>query len=235
MGYTGMRNKRAGILIACEGISASGKSKTICDMYMELNKNNVYTIIVEWNSNKIIRWIVKVLHKYGLIWSKLFSLFQWTSFLIDYFTKIKPHIRKGRIVIADRYIYTGLTRDQINGAGWSVGNIIYKHVIKPDLLIYHDSEPHICYERIMKRGKSLFHTNKKILQSNLLKNKDVYYLKKMKKEYERFFADHKVKSDTEIYVIENKFEKEYNTELDCIMEKIFMKVGNFRTDYYEKR
>ncbi|HEX3028711.1 MAG TPA: thymidylate kinase, partial [Clostridia bacterium] len=59
----------------------------------------------------------------------------------------------------------------------------------------------ICHERIKKRGKILFHTNKAILRSMLLKNKQLYYLMKLRREYLRLFNNNSVIRNTNIIFI----------------------------------
>lgn len=208
-----------GILIACEGISASGKSMTISNIDNFLNKYGFDTKIVEWNSNKYIRKIVKKLYKKEMLTAKIYSIFQWTSFLIDYHVKIKPYLKKNYIVIADRYIYTALTRDKVNGVKKPIGKRIYNLIRKPDFIFYHTTPSQVCYERIKKRGKGLFYTNKRILSNKLLKNKDLYYLKKLEAEYKKILANPKISKDTNIYYTNGNSEELYSIINEYIIEK----------------
>jgi dTMP kinase len=112
-----------------------------------------------------------------------------------------PLLKKNYIVIADRYIYTAMTRDAANGAGKMIGRIIYNLVRKPDLLIFHNVAPNICLDRIKRRGKILFHTNQKIQRSNALKDKDLYYLKKLNNEYMRLLSFIRESKETNIIVV----------------------------------
>lgn len=196
-------NNHKGILLVYEGISGSGKSQGFQKLACYLSGLGLTFIRVEWNSNNTIRKIVNKLHKMGLLTPIFYSILQWISFFIDYFTIISPALKKNQIVIADRYIYTGLTRDIVNGAGSFLGQIICKLVRKPDWVFYYDTPPKTCFERIKIRGKALFHTNRFILQHKKLKNKDLLYLKQMRKEYVRVFADEKVRASTNIVVIIN--------------------------------
>lgn len=182
-------NNKKGVLIAFEGISGSGKSESIKKLSDHLNKEGFKVVIAEWNSNNTARKIADWLHRRGMLTSVLYSMLQWISFLTDYFLKIKPALKNNSIVIADRYIYTGLVRDKTNGAPTLPGQVLYPAVRKPDILFFNDVKPEICYERIIGRGKALFHTNKRILYSRSLKNKDLYYIKKMRNEYLRLFRN----------------------------------------------
>jgi dTMP kinase len=176
-------HKDAGMLIACEGISGCGKSVSIQELstYLESEGHSVH--IVEWNSNKRIRKLVRFLHSKKLLNAFTYSILQWISFLKDYYTSILPLLKKDCIVIADRYIYTGITRDRVNGTTERLGKLILKMVRPPDILFFFDTSPEVCKKRIIIRKKKLFHTNKHIHKNRLLRDKDLYYLKKLRSQY----------------------------------------------------
>ncbi|MDP5274597.1 dTMP kinase [Chengkuizengella axinellae] len=200
-----MINPKKGVLIVYEGISGSGKSKGIAELSECLSKNKVEAKVIEWNSNKRIRSFVERLEKLGILTSSLYSLLQWMSFLIDYFKVISPSLKKNHVVIADRYIFTGITRDAVNGAGKWFGSIIYRFVRKPDVLFFYDTPVQICYSRIQSRGKPLFHTNKALHQNKKINNKEIYYLNEMRNEYIQLFKNHKTKTNTNVFVVNDSF------------------------------
>ncbi len=198
-------NNRKGVLIAHEGISGSGKSESARRLYGFLRHKYHKTTVIEWNSNKTIRHIVRKLNDKRMLTPALYSIFQWTGFFIDYFTRMIPLLKRGYIIIADRYIYTALTRDAVNGAGLLSSRILYHMVRKPDLLFFYDTHPQVCYKRINARGKLLFHTNRYILENRLLKNKDLFYLKKLKNEYVRLLSSPEVKKHANIIFIGDNY------------------------------
>lgn len=198
-------------LIVFEGISGCGKSENIKSLHSHLTDIGYKTYVIEWNSNRIIRSIISRMSSIKILTPNIYSFFQWISFLIDYVFKVTPLLKKNYVVLADRYVYTGLTRDVANGARGSFGRYIYKKVAKPDLVFFQDIRPCVCYERIKKRGKVLFHTNKKILNSSFLKNKELYYLAKLRKEYLALFSNKNVSNETKIIKINanNELIKKY--------------------------
>jgi len=135
--------------------------------------------------------------------STVFSIIQWFDFLWNYFFKIIPLLKKDYIVIADRYIFTGLIRDMANQANQLMGNVLSYLVRKPDLLFFYDINPEVCYSRIQARGKKLFHTNQKIIKNRMLKNKELYYLKKLEKYYTQLFLNGKYLKDTNLILLQN--------------------------------
>ncbi len=190
--------KGRGALIVFEGISGAGKSHTIRQLYKHYKDSGRKTAIVEWNSNKLIRKIVEALGRINVLTSEIYSILQWTSFLIDYFTTILPLLKKDYYVIADRYIYTGLTRDRANETRVNMGKLISTFITQPDCIYFIDTPPRVCAERIEKRGKPLFHTNKRILNNRLLKDKDLYYLKRVRNQYLKLFLDLEAKTNINI-------------------------------------
>lgn len=189
------------MLIACEGISGSGKSKIVSQLFEQIAAQNEKITIVEWNSNPLIRNIINKLYQLNILSSNIYSLLQWGGFLNDYFRKILPLLKKGYIIIADRYIYTGLTRDAMNRSNRFMGRLISRYILKPDILLFNDTDLEVCYFRIKMRGKPLFHTNQRILQNKVLKNKDLYYLRKMQFQYTKLLNDPNLLGNTNVFIV----------------------------------
>ena len=156
-----------------------------------------------------------------LLTSKLYSILQWISFFIDYFRKIKPALKKEHIVIADRYVYTALTRDAVNGAGRFLGSVLSRLVRTPDLLIFYDTPPEICLQRIEARGKALFHTNKLIYENRILKNKDLYYLKKLRNEYLKLIETEETRENTNIITVNDDMSYGITAVKQYVYQKYF--------------
>ncbi len=196
--FTGFKK---GILIVHEGISGSGKSESIRMMYEYLLDSGYKTAVIEWNSNPVIRKLMRTMDNFKILTPVVYSLLQFIAFLISYITKIAPLLNKNYIVIADRYIYTAFTRDAANGIGTSHDNLLYAFARKPDVLFFHNTHPKICFERIKNRGKKLFYMNRRILKSKALKNKDLYYLKKLYSRYLSILYDLKTKSAINVFFV----------------------------------
>lgn len=223
-------NNKKGILLVCEGISGSGKSMTINYLYNVIKKYDSHIKVIEWNSNKFIRNIVKTLDKHELLSPSIYSYLQWISFIIDYLFKIKPSLNRNYIIIADRYVHTGLTRDNSNMVKNSFGKLIYKLVRKPDLLLYHDISAPICLKRIKSRGKSLFYTNKEIISSLNLEDKDLCYLNFLEKEYKKLLSpSNKNNKHNNIYYVSNDIQKIGQLVFKYIKEK-----RNFTKQYFSE-
>ncbi|WP_176835496.1 MULTISPECIES: AAA family ATPase [unclassified Paenibacillus] len=165
------------MLVAYEGISGSGKSESMKRLLARLESAGLEAVLVEWNANRAIRMLAAGLNSAGLLGPRVYSLLQWLGFLLDYALIIAPALRKDRIVIADRYVHTALTRDATNGAGIRLGSRLARLVRPPDRVVFLDTPPELCYERIRVRGKRLFHPNKR------LQGDDLTYLRRMREAY----------------------------------------------------
>lgn len=197
-------SKDRGTLIVFEGVSGCGKSEGVDRLLKSLQQDGLKTKVVEWNSNKVIRGIVKKLYSLKLLTSRIYSALQWFSFIIDYFFIIIPCLRKDCVLIADRYVYTGLTRDAANGTGIKAGKKLVSFVRKPDLILFYDIDLQICYERIEKRGKRLFRPD----GMNYSSEENLEYLIKLHNEYLKIFNQPSFEEETNIVFITGSSELE---------------------------
>jgi dTMP kinase len=193
-----------GFLIVHEGISGSGKSEGITRLKQAFDTCGVPVEVVEWNANPAIRRLTSRLDRFGWLTPRLYSMLQWISFWIDYRTSIAPVLKCGGVVIADRYAYTGLTRDTANGAGAWWGRRWLALARKPDLVFFHDTSPLTCYRRIQLRGKALFFPGRQTRGSRLGPDWEMNYLTRMRNEYVRHFSSAAVCRDTNIIWVKDE-------------------------------
>ncbi|XID90679.1 dTMP kinase [Paenibacillaceae bacterium WGS1546] len=186
---TKAKAKPDGLFIVYEGISGCGKSESIKRLAERLSRQGHAPVIVEWNSIERIRSAIARLEAVGWLTPAGYSVLQWLSFMLSYSRTIVPSLKRNGIVVADRYVYTAITRDAANGARIVPGKWLRKRFRQPDLIVYYDLPAHLCYERIQSRGKALFHTNKAIKKSRTIPNKDLFYLERLHREYRKLFDD----------------------------------------------
>ncbi|MEW9700453.1 dTMP kinase [Paenibacillus sp. SI8] len=194
-----------GALIVFEGISGSGKSEGIVTLLRYLSELGHAPIVMEWNSNSIIRALVSKLDRMRLLTSNVYSVLQWISFMIDYMSVVRPAMISGKTVIADRYIYTGLTRDEVNGATRWIGRLIHRWIRKPHLVLYYNTRPQVCHERIRKRGKTLFHTKRAKGDTPV---DELSYLVDMQQAYSRILSKMSSKEVDVIFIEESSIHME---------------------------
>ncbi len=137
-----------GVLICVEGIDGSGKSTQIELLYSWLKSKNADVILTQWNSSELIANTTKKAKKKNLLSGRTFSLLHAVDFADRLERTIKPALKAGFIVLADRYVYTAFARDVAREVDPKWVRNLYGFAIKPDLAFYFDVSPRDSLERI---------------------------------------------------------------------------------------
>lgn len=196
---------RKGLLIVYEGISGSGKSAGIREMERKLAAEQLTVTIVEWNTNPGVRFLVQLFDRMRLMTPGLYSMLQWIGFALSLFSTIAPALKRGHIVIADRYIYTGMARDAANGAAEWIGRPWHRMAPSPDLVFFCETPPGVCYERILARGKRLYHPTPGWLSGP---DQELKYLEQMRLCYLQIFGRLAADSGLSVQVLQDTVHSE---------------------------
>ena len=137
-----------GLLICVEGIDGSGKSTQLDLLYNWLKSKNLDVILTQWNSSELIANTTKKAKKKNLLSGRTFSLLHAVDFADRLERTIKPALKAGFIVLADRYYYTALARDVARNVEPTWVRNMYSFAIEPDLTFYFDISPKESLERI---------------------------------------------------------------------------------------
>jgi len=151
--------------------------------------SNENVVLFKWNSHPKVRWLLRIFVSLNLITPFLYCLFQWKSFVLDYFFIILPSLKKGKIVIADRYVYTAFTRDTLHGVNKKIICFLYAFARKPDLLLFFKTPPEVCMEWSRKSGKRIFHLCRHIRNSSVIEDKEMHYLRELYCNYMKIFDE----------------------------------------------
>ena len=150
-----MDTRQRGLLIAFEGISASGKGTQIKYLEDYLEQNGISFVTTHWNSDVDIAPLIanwKQAHQLTpLIWSTSHAI----DFLKRYIEIIEPALSEGSIVIVDRYIPTALCRDMCRGVPESFIRSLYSFAPAPDIIFYLDIDVETAFQRRIKRCPTL--------------------------------------------------------------------------------
>lgn len=143
---------RPGLLIVFEGLDGAGKSTQVKRLASHLEEKGYSVEVTTWNSSKHISRAIRRAKKAHLLTPSCFSALHAADFLNRLENIIIPSLNEGKIVIADRYSFTGLTRDQARGVDieWVKG--IYSLAIEPDIAILCDLPVEIALNRSMKKN-----------------------------------------------------------------------------------
>lgn len=149
-----------GALIVFEGIDGSGKSTQIKKMkkYVE---DRLYrkVLVVRWKSSRLVGEYLNNLRKLDEQPSPLaLSLIVAADLSENVVKKILPALAQGKVVLCDRYSFTGIVRDSVvNHCQLSWLEDLYSFVPKPDKVLYFKVNAPTSIQRVdsrLERGLS---------------------------------------------------------------------------------
>lgn len=156
--FNGIHHSLDGIFVVIEGMSGSGKTTITNNIFHKFKKLN-YKIEKTCYPTKFVRDSV-VFQKFVVNRIKSDTMFETLQLMhmVDRFQHdinfIIPNLKKGKIVICDRYIYSSIISILSYKArmfNWFVN--LSKKCLLPDLAVYLDCSSNVCFERIMKRRR----------------------------------------------------------------------------------
>ncbi len=149
-------NKR-GFLIAFEGPDGSGKTtqRKLFKEWLVGEGHSVFTS--KWNSSKLIKPLVKARKTARSLSPEEFCLLHAADFRYRLETEILPALWQGKMVIADRYLFTALARDAARGLDLSWLLHIYSPLFWPDMVFYFSVSPETSGNRIAATREPKFY------------------------------------------------------------------------------
>ena len=129
-------SRRRGLLVAFEGPDGSGKT-TQRKLFKTWLKAEGYDVVTtKWNSSDLIKPIIKSRKAVRALSPEEFSLLHAADFRHRVEQKILPALWDGKLVIADRFLFTGLARDVARGLDLDWVLKLYQPLLWPDLVFY---------------------------------------------------------------------------------------------------
>jgi dTMP kinase len=141
-----------GVFICVEGLDGCGKTTQAKLLVRRLRRSCDAVYTAEPSSGKIGRFIKKHwLHSdkrgSGVVEALLFAA--------DRFEHVEntvlPALKRGRIVVSDRYVYSSLAYQGATGLELEWIERINEHAVRPDLAIFIDVEPETVVQRLKPR------------------------------------------------------------------------------------
>jgi dTMP kinase len=144
-----------GHLIVIEGPDASGRSThaTAIQSKLEADGHAVLTTGLK-RSELISEGIMQAKANLG-IGRRTLGLFYAADFADQLENKIIPALEAGYIVLADRYIYTLIARNDVRGISRRWSRDLFGFALKPDLIFYLDVSPYELVHRVFQKFSSL--------------------------------------------------------------------------------
>ena len=142
------RSRRRGLLVAFEGPDGSGKT-TQRKLFKTWLKSDGYNVVTtKWNSSELIRPIIKSRKAIRVLSPLEFSLLHAADFRHRIESVVLPALWEGKLVIADRFLFTGLARDVARGLDFDQVLKLYQPLVWPDLVFYFSVSARTSHERI---------------------------------------------------------------------------------------
>ncbi len=142
------RERSRGLLIAFEGPDGAGKT-TQRKLFKTWLKSEGHKVVTsKWNSSPLIKPLIKSRKKVRALSPLEFSLLHAADFRHRLHTEILPALWAGRIVLADRFLFTGLARDAARGLDLDWLLHVYSPLFWPDMVFYFSVSPGTSTTRI---------------------------------------------------------------------------------------
>jgi dTMP kinase len=138
-----------GALIIVEGVDGSGKSTQLMLLGEWLEQQGVDLIRTEWTSSTLIGKATKRGKRRQWLGHLSFVLLHATDFTHRYENIIIPSLKAGKVVLADRYIYTAMARDVARGANPYAVRELYSFAVRPDLALYFRVPLEVAITRVL--------------------------------------------------------------------------------------
>lgn len=142
------QEEKRGFLIVFEGPDGSGKTtqRKLFKTWLESEGREVVT--TKWNSSPLVKPIIKARKLARALSPEEFSLLHAADFRQRLETQILPALWAGKMVIADRYIFTALARDAARGLDLDWLLRMYVPLFWPDMVFYFAVSPETSSRRI---------------------------------------------------------------------------------------
>ena len=128
------REEKRGLLVAFEGPDGSGKTtqRKLFTRWLESQGHRVVT--TKWGSSPLVKPLLKARRKVHALSPEELCLLQAADFRHRLEQEILPALWDGTMVVADRYLFTGLARDAARGLDLDWVLHAYSPLFWPDIV-----------------------------------------------------------------------------------------------------
>lgn len=157
------REPHRGLLVAFEGADGSGKSTQRKLLKRWLKSDGAHVVTSKWKSSRLIKPLIKSRKTLRALSPEEFSLLHAADYRHRLETEILPALWSGSIVLADRFLFTGLARDAARGLEFDWLLNVYRPLFWPDVVLYFNVSPETSTERIgTERAPSFYEAGQDI-------------------------------------------------------------------------
>ena len=150
-------SRRRGLLVAFEGPDGSGKTTQRKLFRTWLESDGYDVITTKWNSSRLIRPLIKHRKRARALSAEEFSLLHAADFRHRMDHEVLPALWQGRLVIADRFLFTGLARDVARGLDLDWVLKLYQPLVWPDMVFYFSVSATTSTKRVAATGSPSYY------------------------------------------------------------------------------
>lgn len=141
-------NPLPGTLLVVEGIDRSGRSTQVQLLAEWLQRHGVEPVRTDWSTSPHISKAIHKAKAAGELRPLTFSLFYAADFTDRIANVVIPALESGKVVVADRYVYTAFARDIARGADPAWLETLYGFAPPPDAVFYLRVPPAVTQQRV---------------------------------------------------------------------------------------
>lgn len=142
-------------LLVFEGIYSAGKSSQKELLVQRLLADGYSVEETEWNSSEILADHMLELRIAGRLSPRVLFLLELADFTDRYERVIAPALEAGSVVVADRYIETGIARGVVRGLDPAWCRRSYEFAARPSATVLFDCPPEVTLDRRRATGRSM--------------------------------------------------------------------------------
>jgi dTMP kinase len=174
-----------GQLIVVEGADGSGRSTQIDMLRNWLERLGYPTVNVGLKRSMLVSRELEQAMRGNILGTRTLSLFYATDFADQLENRIIPALRSGFIVLADRYIYTLMSRAIVRGVEPSWIRDVYSIALVPDAVFYLTVSPKILVERNLRKHAVLdyWESGMDMHRSSNMYSSFIEYQREIQKEF----------------------------------------------------
>lgn len=180
---------RNGLLIVFEGIDGAGKTTQVRKLTGWLAERGYKVKTTKWNSSEILNGALYKAKRHKELSPILFSLLHAADLTWRYENIVLPALKKGKVVLCDRYYYTSYVRDSLRGVNDAILDYIYEDWRKPDVVFYCKVPIRTAVERLLReKGVYYYSAGRDIGYKGSKEECAMQYEQDMEKVYKRVLA-----------------------------------------------
>lgn len=148
----GRHEQRRGLLVAFEGPDGSGKSTQRRLFRAWLRSEGYKVVTTKWSSSPLVKPLIKARKRVHALSAEEYAVLHAADFRHRVESEILPALWSGRVVVADRYLFTALARDAARGLDLHWLLTLYTPLLWPDVVFYFSVSPATSGKRVAATG-----------------------------------------------------------------------------------